>query len=292
MHRGAAIAAGAAIPNGRFMTTCATPAELLPFSIANSNVGVADVLSDHVRGCAACQERVAELKTRLAELARTRVVAADHLDDLAFAEVADTTHARDLDDASIEHLARCERCEGALSEIVLLMRDPFVRAELDRDGPPSIVAGGARGNRSMDTRRFRVRPRRIALAGLAAAAALLLTVRLLTWHGAGAEPPTVIRHATIDVARAPRLVSPLGSVGRVLTLTWTSVPRADRYRVSVFDGAGQVVWEDELTDTTVTPPVGVLGQRTGELRWRVKARTSFDRWIDSDFAEFSLRGDQ
>lgn len=292
MHRGAAIVAAVAIPNGRFMTTCATPAELLLFAIANSNVGVADVLSDHVRGCRACQERVAELKTRLAELARSRVAVADHLDDLAFAEVADAARARDLDNASVEHLARCERCEGALSEIVSLMRDPFVRAELDRDGPLSIVAGGARENRSPDTRRLRGHPKRIALAGLAAAAALLLTVRLLPWHGTGAEPSTVIRHATIDVARAPRLVSPLGSVSRVRALTWTSVPRADRYRVSVFDGAGQVVWEDELSDTTVMPPVGVLERRTGELRWRVKARTSFDRWIDSDFAEFSLRGDQ
>jgi hypothetical protein len=292
MHRGAAIAAGAAIPNGRIMTTCATPAELLLFAIAHSNIVAADALSDHVRDCAACQERVAELKTRLAELARTRVAVADHLDDLAFAEVADTMHARDLDDASLEHLARCEQCSGALSEIVSLVRDPFVRAELDRDGPLSIVAGGARENRSLDTRRLRGHPRRIALAALAAAAGLLLTVRLLPWHRAGAEPPTVIRHATIDVARAPRLVSPLGSVSRVHALTWTSVPRADRYRVSVFDGAGQVVWEDELSDTTVTPPVGVLGRSTGELRWRVKARTSFDRWIDSEFAEFSLRGDQ
>lgn len=271
------------------MKSCASPAELLLCALADSKAGVAEATAEHVRDCTACRGRVSELR---ALLERTAAPPADHLDDFSFAEVAGATNESEIDDPTLAHLAGCEECRIALTEIASLVRDPFVRAELDRDGALSIVDGGAREDRGQAVRRPRVYRARIAVAGLAAAAALLLMARFLPRQATGIEPSTAIRHATIDVARAPRPVSPLGTVDDVGTMTWTSVPHADRYRVTVFDARGKVVWETEVNDTSATPPGAVLERSAGELRWRVKARTSFDRWIDSDFAEFSLRGDK
>jgi len=271
------------------MTSCVSPADLLLCALAESNPGAAEPPADHVRDCTSCRARVNELRARLARVSDRHT---DHLDDFAFAEVVDAANESEIPDSTLAHFVDCEQCRGALLELASLMRDPFVRAELERGEGLSVVAGGARGDRMTSMLRPRFHVSRAAVAGLAVAAAALLMVRLYPRQTAGVESSTAIRHATIDAARAPRPVAPLGTVGEVSTMTWTSVPHADRYRVSIFDATGQVVWEAEVSDTTAQPPSDILAHRPGELRWRVKARTSFDRWIDSDFAEFSLQGDR
>jgi hypothetical protein len=270
------------------MTACASPAELLLCALTESRPSAAET-ADHVRQCASCDARVHELSARISRMPTSP---SDHLDEFSFAEVAGATNEREIRDEAVAHLSSCEECRAALSEIASVMRDPFVCAELEREGSLSIVAEGARSDRTSSMRRPHINAGRAAIAGLAVAAAALLMVRLYPKQSSGVESSTAIRHATIDAARAPRPVAPLGDVGRVGAMTWTSVPHADRYRVSIFDSGGQVVWETEVTDTTANPPNELLAHKAGDLRWRVKARTSFDRWIDSDFAEFSLRGDR
>ena len=69
---------------------------------------------------------------------------------------------------------------------------------------------------------------------------------------------------------------------------WTSVPRADRYRLTVFDRDGTVVWEAEGSDTAVALPRSILDGRGTALLWKVEARTGWDRWVASELIEFSV----
>src|SRR5512140_3049320 len=125
----------------RSMTSCVSPAELLLCALADSRPGVAVTPATHVRDCDSCRERVNEARARLARMPARPT---DHLDDFSFAELSDATKESEIDDAAAAHLADCEECRVALAEIASLVRDPFVRAELDRDGSLSIVAGGGR----------------------------------------------------------------------------------------------------------------------------------------------------
>ena len=206
----------------------------------------------------------------------------EHLDEIALAEMLDGTGDLEANCARITHVAHCSDCRAALAELEGLVRDPSVRAELQRPewrARPTTVA--------QPTRR---RSARIVAGSLAAAALLLLGVRAMTSRGIASDDPLRLRHATISTAAAPRLVAPTLIAGLVDSLTWTAVPRADRYRVTLFDASGGVAWETEVSDTSVGVPREIAAMWTGQLRWRVKARTSFDRWVDSDFGEFSIPG--
>lgn len=254
--------------------SCLTPAELILFSL--SSRGSAN--ADHVRGCTSCDSRLAALRTRTD---RAQTFAADHLDELALAELIDAGSDGAIDDIRLAHLAKCEQCQHELSELAALVRDPAVRAELDRP---------AWRTRDVRVIPFRRRSMRIAAGSLAAAAIVLLAVRETSTRASSSVVLSPYRHATIDVAAAPRLSAPLGNVSRADTLAWNPVPRADRYRVTVFDATGEIAWESEVADTLVAVPQAVSARWTGRLRWRVKARTSFDRWVDSDFGEFTVIG--
>ena len=135
----------------------------------------------------------------------------------------------------------------------------------------------------------RARTVRIAIGGLAAAASLLLAVNVLRQRTVAPDAER-LRHATIEVAAAPRLLGPAGAIAHVDTLRWTALPGADRYRVTVFDENGAVAWESESADTFAVVPAVATAQWRGRHGWRVKARTSFDRWVDSDFGEFTVNG--
>ena len=85
---------------------------------------------------------------------------------------------------------------------------------------------------------------------------------------------------------APSLIAPLGAMAAD-TFRWTSVPRADRYRLTVFDREGRTVWEVEGTDTAVARPDPLPRQRGTAYLWKVEARTGWDRWVASELVEFS-----
>jgi len=206
----------------------------------------------------------------------------EHLDDIALAELLDGTGDPEANRARVTHVAQCTGCRAALAELEELVRDPSVRAELERPEfrarPATVV---------LSTRR---RSARVLAGSLAAAALLLLGVRAMSSRGIASDDAPRLRHATISAAAAPRLVAPTLIAGLLDSLTWTAVPRADRYRVTIFDASGGVAWEVEVSDTSVGVPREIAARWSGQLRWRVKARTSFDRWVDSDFGEFSIAG--
>ena len=71
-------------------------------------------------------------------------------------------------------------------------------------------------------------------------------------------------------------------------LRWSPVVGADRYRVTVFDVTGGVVYASESSDTVVAFPDSVALVPGASYLWKVEARTGFDRWSPSELAEFKI----
>ena len=119
----------------------------------------------------------------------------------------------------------------------------------------------------------------------AAAAVVLLTVQA---GGLGWLPGSTYREDPGTSTAAPMPIAPLGTVPGVHVMTWTSVPRADRYRVRLFDAGGAVLWETVIPDTsTAVPPTVVLTPAVAYY-WKVEARTGLDRWAASELMRFTI----
>jgi len=180
------------------------------------------------------------------------------------AALADGSLAPELRASVLPHIASCPRCRAAVASVARAVADPAVAREL------SVSAGGRRWYR--------------IVVPLAAAAVLLLLLvspgddRLPGHRGPPPPPP-----ATTPVPR-----SPVGAVATVHELRWSAVAGADRYRVTVFDATGGVVYAAEASDTVVAFPDSVSLTPGASYLWKVDARTSFDRWAASDLAEFRV----
>ena len=177
-----------------------------------------------------------------------------------------------LDDAAraavLPHLAGCARCRGAVASVARALADPGVAREV-------------RGVEGAGWRRFY----RIALP-LAAAAALLL---VLAWPRQANDGGPPHRGPPAD-ASAPVTVSPIGVVADAATLQWTAVAGADRYRVTLSDAAGRVLYDAQLADTVAALPDSIVLVAGRSYVWLVEARTGFDRWSTSRLVEFSIGG--
>lgn len=187
------------------------------------------------------------------------------LDDDTIAALAEGT----LDDigraAALRHLAECPRCRGIVASVAKVLGDPTVGREI------TALRGGRR--------------RLLRLAIPAAAAAIVL---LIAMPARRADVPPH-RAPTITAVSSPVPVSPAGIVADVDLLRWSSVSGADRYRTTLFDDAGTVVYETQTADTVVALPDSVqLAPRRSYL-WKVEARTGWGRWSASDLVEFSIR---
>lgn len=153
------------------------------------------------------------------------------------------------------HLAECEECRGELVAVARLART---------------------GNRFG----WKV------LVPLAAAAALVLY--FAPWQQSSDSTAPVLREPGVTTIVAPTPIAPRGAVTALLALTWSSVPLADRYKVTLFDGDGSVLWETQTADTTavVAPTVRIV---VGVPHyWKVAARTEPGRWVASDLTSFTL----
>ena len=68
------------------------------------------------------------------------------------------------------------------------------------------------------------------------------------------------------------------------------VAGADRYRVTLFDGGGRVLFETQLADTLAALPDSILLDPGRPYLWKVEARTGWQRWSASGLVEFSIAG--
>jgi len=137
-------------------------------------------------------------------------------------------------------------------------------------------------------RSFRNRRRWVVSAPLAAAAAVLL-LTFVPWGRISERTTPILREPAITTTAAPTPIVPLGAVAALPLLTWTGVPHADRYRVTVFDTNGSLVWETQTPDTAAVVPSTITLRPGVPYFWKVAARTGWDRWVASDLTTFTVR---
>jgi hypothetical protein len=202
-----------------------------------------------------------------------------HLDDDVIAAVVDggDTNAR-LD--AITHLNECAECRDRLAAVAKLMDDSVVAREIELVAPAKVFP----------LRRW-TPPRWAAVTMVAAAAGLAIV--LLTPTRSGIQrlqnvPSEVRREGTLTTTAPPQILSPRGFAGSNDSLRWTTVVGADLYRVQIWNRDGTIVWSTETRTTSVPVPSQLIAAG-GSYLWEVKARTGWDRWVASDFLEFTIR---
>jgi hypothetical protein len=156
-----------------------------------------------------------------------------------------------------------------VASLARALADSGVAREVER------VEGGGR-------RRFY----RIALP-VAAAAALLL---VLAWPRGLQDGMPPHRALPITTSGAPVPVSPVGTVAVAGVLRWTAVAGADRYRVTLSDAGGRVLYEMQVADTVAALPDSLVLVPGRSYVWLVEARIGFERWSVSRLVEFSVAG--
>jgi hypothetical protein len=188
------------------------------------------------------------------------------LDDETIAALAEGTTGSESRAVVMQHLATCARCRLAVASVVRALADPAVGREIPAVGPG--------------------RRRLLQIAIPAAAAAVIL---LLAMPSRQDDTAPSHRAPTITAVASPALVSPVGIVADADALRWHRVSGADRYRATLFDDAGAVVYETQTVDTTVVLPETLRLEAGRSYLWKVEARTGWGRWSASDLVEFSIR---
>ena len=255
--------------------TCPSDPELLLFALADVSAAPGPI-GRHVSECASCQLRVAEFR-RLAsgiEASASGAAAGDGecLDELALAGFVEGIADAGGRERSILHLAACGHCRRQLASLVELLADPGVAAELPQ----------------LDRLRDRVAPRRRFLAGAGFIAAAAAVVLLLVRPRANDQSANEHRGDTITASSAPMPLSPIGDVVAATTLSWSAVPGAEGYRVTLFEAGGKLLFEAESADTVTGIP-DTIGLAPGRLYlWKVEARTGWERWVSSELIEFRV----
>jgi hypothetical protein len=143
----------------------------------------------------------------------------------------------------------------------------------------------------IDTRRairaLAMRRAIVVAAGPAMAAGLAFLLLVARADHRPRPPADGLREPAVTVAEPPLARSPVDTVGQVSAFVWSSVPNADRYRLTLFDRHGTVLWEAQLQDTTITLPPSVHLVPSTYV-WRVEARAGWDRWVASPLTAFVL----
>jgi hypothetical protein len=159
-----------------------------------------------------------------------------------------------------QHLATCAECRDELVAVTEILKPERVR--------PSI-------------------PWRVLAPVAAAAAAVLLVVGGPLREQLLEDDPRH-RDSPAELVPSPTPVAPLGEVEGVSYLVWRAVPGADRYRVSVFDRSGEVVWRATTPDTVTQLPDSVSLSPGATYLWRLEARLGWDLWEASGLVEFTI----
>ena len=200
----------------------------------------------------------------------TPIAKPDCLDERTVAALADGTLDAELRSRALAHVATCALCRRAVASVAEALADGPITHEIE------IVEG----------RRHRRGPVLRVAVPLAAAA----TVLLLLWSPVDDRSPGHRGPPPPPPATTPVPQSPIGAVAAVNDLRWSHVAGADRYRVTVFDATGGVVFAAEASDTVALFPDSIALVPGASYLWKVDARTGFDRWAASELTEFSIAG--
>src|SRR2546429_294347 len=150
------------------------------------------------------------------------------------------------------------------------------------DQPPARPPAAAGGAREVPGPGSAGRRRSLQTALPPAAAAVLL---VLAWPRHGDQDGSPSHRSPPGATALPVPRSPAGVVAQAETLRWTPVAGADRYRVTLFDGGGRVLFETQLADTLAALPDSILLDPGRPYLWKVEARTGWQRWAAAGLRE-------
>ena len=222
----------------------------------------------HLRECLACRREVARWRHAVDAFVRrdSEWGAAEQgcLDDQTIAALADGSMTGPARESAVEHLAICARCRSSVASVARALVSPTVRDAID----------------ALD------RPSRRPWLRVVIPIAALATLALILVPYPREVDPTIHRAPVTPPEPAP--IAPSGPTSSVQVLRWHAVTGADRYRVTLFDEEGGVLWESALADTVAGLPSDVSLEPGRTYFWIVAARTGFDRWETSSLAEFSV----
>jgi len=170
------------------------------------------------------------------------------------------------------HLARCTECRDELVAVTEILRPE----RTDRQNHPALP-------------RRRI-PWRV-LAPVAAAAAAVILMVAGPWSPDGSEDVPQHRDAPAQSSLIPTPVAPLGTVSAVEQLVWHGVDGADRYRLTLYDSDGEVLWKAMTPDTVVDLPESVELSAGSRYLWRLEARVGWDMWEASELIDFEIAPD-
>ena len=247
-----------------------TPESLIPFALGADDPAI----GRHVGACATCRTEIERLREATGLLRGPasfdrQIETPECLDELTFADFVDGRLAAESRAAAVAHLLACARCRSVVSAAGRLLADASVATEMP---------GAARFPAARPRRRWPLP------LGVAAAAALVL----LFWPRGTDDRAPALREPTLTTTVAPLPITPRDAVIQVDRLVWSSVPRAERYRLRLYDAEGTVVWRVETADTAVTLPDSIALSPGITYFWRVEAETEWQRWASSDLVEFRL----
>lgn len=161
------------------------------------------------------------------------------------------------------HLARCNECRDELVSVTEILRPE-------------------RTDRAKRKIRWRV------LAPIAAAAAAVILIVAGPWSPVITDDAPQHRDAPAQTSLVPIPVAPLGSVSAVEQLVWHGVDGADRYRLTLFDAEGEVLWKATTPDTVIELPESVKLNAGERYLWRLEARVGWDLWEASELIDFEI----
>ena len=261
------------------LSNCPDDLILLSFAIGATDDARGDArIAAHVAVCEPCHSTVLRHRALATDVRRATREAGDVggacLDEMAIAALAEGVATDDARAAATAHLVTCSSCRSQLTELRAALGDAEYTAALPRTGAPGRPSKSFVG--------------RMSAAGIAAAAVLVFAIGLNVTRQDTSAP---MRDETGALVVAPLALAPVDIVSGAPVFRWSSVPRANRYRVRVFTPDGVVVWETQTSDTTAVPPSSSTLQRATRYLWKVEARTDFDRWVGSELTEFKVSND-
>jgi hypothetical protein len=259
---------------------CPSKTELVALAFGDS---VADAITlRHVETCRSCIAELASLR----EAASVMQVAAASsgrgalcLDEAVIAAAA-TVGVQALDANAVAHLGECAYCRSQLSGALVLLEAPEIANELTQ-----LRSGAEIGRRR---RTFNLAGAALLAAAIAGVVVIPQLTRMRADGTARGARDLRDSDSTITMTLPPRALSPSGAITRADTLVWTSVSGADRYSVTLFNSAGDVLWAAETTDTTAAVPRGKLPRPNQRYFWKVAAHTGWSRTAESDLVEFKI----
>lgn len=132
-------------------------------------------------------------------------------------------------------------------------------------------------------------PRHLILRATIAVGAAAAAVVLLVQPGPVPGPrPSPHRDPPQDASTVVVPRAPLGPTSRPLTVAWSPLNHAKRYRVLVFDAEGTILYRAEATDSALALPDSLGLSPSQSYFWKVEADTGWDRWVSSRLVEFSV----